>query len=140
MLSRTARAAGCALCAVAVLITTPGTAQAELAGEAEAVERVLRTVERAYDRKVARRRARRAANRVATPPHLQAIAVCESGGDPAAVGGGGLYRGKYQFDRGTWAAVGGTGDPAAAPEAEQDARAAQLYAQRGSAPWPVCGG
>jgi hypothetical protein len=73
-------------------------------------------------------------------PALEAIAACESGGDPSAVGGGGLYRGKYQFDMQTWQSVGGTGDPAAAPEAEQDARAAALYAQRGTAPWPVCGG
>ena len=76
----------------------------------------------------------------ATPGHLQAIAACESGGNPSAVGGGGAYRGKYQFDQGTWASVGGSGDPAAAPEAEQDKRAAMLYAQAGSAPWPVCGG
>jgi hypothetical protein len=51
----------------------------------------------------------------------------------------GTYRGKYQFDRETWEHMGGTGDPAAAPEAEQDARAAQLLAKRGTAPWPVCG-
>jgi hypothetical protein len=76
----------------------------------------------------------------AAPGHLEAIASCESGGDPSAIGGGGLYRGKYQFDMQTWQSVGGTGDPAAAPEAEQDARAAALYAQRGTAPWPVCGG
>lgn len=75
----------------------------------------------------------------ATPAHLQAIAACESGGNPSAVGGGGAYRGKYQFDQGTWASVGGSGDPAAAPEAEQDKRAAMLYAQAGSSPWPVCG-
>jgi len=70
---------------------------------------------------------------------LEAIAACESGGDPAAIGGGGAYRGKYQFDMGTWASVGGSGDPAAAPEAEQDMRAAMLYARAGSSPWPVCG-
>jgi hypothetical protein len=75
----------------------------------------------------------------ATPGHLQAIAACESGGDPSAIGGGGAYRGKYQFDYATWASVGGSGDPAAAPEAEQDQRAAMLYARSGSAPWPVCG-
>ena len=50
-----------------------------------------------------------------------------------------MYRGKYQFDHATWAAVGGTGDPAAAPEAEQDRRAAILYAQAGAGQWPVCG-
>jgi hypothetical protein len=76
---------------------------------------------------------------VAVPPQLEAIAACESGGDPAAIGGGGLYRGKYQFSMETWASVGGSGDPAAAPEAEQDMRAARLYARAGATPWPVCG-
>jgi peptidoglycan hydrolase-like protein with peptidoglycan-binding domain len=70
---------------------------------------------------------------------LQRIAQCESGGDPTAVSADGTYRGKYQFDRTTWRQMGGTGDPAAAPEAEQDRIAAQLLAQRGTAPWPVCG-
>jgi TolA-binding protein len=70
---------------------------------------------------------------------LEAIASCESGGDPTAVSSDGTYRGKYQFDYGTWESMGGTGDPAAAPEAEQDYRAALLYAQSGSSPWPVCG-
>jgi hypothetical protein len=70
---------------------------------------------------------------------LSAIASCESGGDPTAVSADGAYRGKYQFDYGTWASVGGSGDPAAAPEAEQDYRAALLYAGGGSSPWPMCG-
>lgn len=70
---------------------------------------------------------------------LERIAQCESGGNPRAVSASGQYRGKYQFDPATWAAVGGAGDPADAPEAEQDRRAALLYAQRGPAPWPVCG-
>lgn len=73
------------------------------------------------------------------PAHLQAIARCESGGNPRAVSPGGLYRGKYQFDLRTWASVGGKGDPAAASEAEQDRRAQILYARRGAQPWPVCG-
>ncbi|MGN6276503.1 MAG: transglycosylase family protein [Solirubrobacterales bacterium] len=70
---------------------------------------------------------------------LNAIAACESGGDPTAVSADGTYRGKYQFDYGTWESVGGHGDPAAAPESEQDYRAALLYARSGSSPWPVCG-
>ena len=70
---------------------------------------------------------------------LDAIGACESGGDPTAVSADGSYRGKYQFDQGTWESVGGSGDPAAAPEAEQDYRAALLYSQAGSSPWPVCG-
>lgn len=70
---------------------------------------------------------------------LEAIAECESGGDPTIVSSDGSYRGKYQFSFSTWETVGGSGDPAAAPEAEQDYRAALLYAQSGSSPWPVCG-
>lgn len=75
----------------------------------------------------------------AASPQLEAIAQCESGGDPTAIGGGGLYRGKYQFSVGTWQSVGGSGDPAAAPEAEQDRRAAALLARDGAGQWPVCG-
>lgn len=70
---------------------------------------------------------------------LEAIAACESGGDPAIVSADGSYRGKYQFSLETWASVGGSGDPATASEAEQDYRAALLYARAGSSPWPVCG-
>ncbi|HEU5104499.1 MAG TPA: transglycosylase family protein [Solirubrobacterales bacterium] len=70
---------------------------------------------------------------------LESIAACESDGDATAVSSDGTYRGKYQFDYGTWESMGGSGDPAAAPEAEQDYRAALLYAASGSSPWPVCG-
>lgn len=70
---------------------------------------------------------------------LDAIGSCESGGDPTATSPDGTYRGKYQFDTGTWASMGGSGDPAAAPEAEQDMRAAMLYSSAGSSPWPICG-
>jgi lysozyme family protein len=70
---------------------------------------------------------------------LAKIAACESGGNPTAVSADGHYRGKYQFTRATWESLGGTGDPAKAPEATQDAMAAKLLALRGTAPWPVCG-
>ncbi|MBP6728127.1 MAG: transglycosylase family protein, partial [Microthrixaceae bacterium] len=56
-----------------------------------------------------------------------------------AVSPSGAYRGAYQFHRRTWAGLGGTGDPAAAPPYEQDLRAKVLYSQRGARPWPVCG-
>jgi hypothetical protein len=87
----------------------------------------------------AKARKRAAARKSVASPQLQAIAACESGGNPSAIGGGGAYRGKYQFDYGTWASVGGSGDPAAAPESEQDARAAMLLQRSGTSPWPVCG-
>jgi transglycosylase-like protein len=70
---------------------------------------------------------------------LERIAACESGGNPRAVGGGGRFRGLFQFDMGTWRSVGGKGDPVNAPAEEQYRRAAVLYRQRGSSPWPVCG-
>jgi hypothetical protein len=101
----------------------------------------IRAERRAHAR---RERAREAAQYASLPggvslSTLDAIAACESGGDPTAVSSDGTYRGKYQFDYGTWAAVGGSGDPAAAPESEQDYRAALLYEQSGSSPWPICG-
>ncbi len=71
---------------------------------------------------------------------LAKIAQCESSGNPTAVSASGQYRGKYQFSRATWREYGGTGDPAAAPEAVQDRIAAALYAARGTQPWPNCGG
>lgn len=70
--------------------------------------------------------------------HLQSIAACESGGNPSAVSPDGQYRGKYQFSQATWNAMGGSGDPASAPEAVQDAMAAKLYATAGPGQWPVC--
>jgi TolA-binding protein len=115
------------------------------------VDRFQRLVEtiaqdiRAEERAAARKREREREEEFAELPGgvslstLEAIASCESGGDPTIVSSDGTYRGKYQFDYGTWESMGGTGDPAAAPEAEQDYRAALLYAQSGSSPWPVCG-
>lgn len=73
------------------------------------------------------------------PSFLARVRECESGGDYTAVSPDGTYRGAYQFDRQTWAAVGGTGDPADATPAEQDARAQTLYDRRGTSPWPNCG-
>ncbi len=95
--------------------------------------------QRAHARKRAAGKAKSFGGGGSASPALQAIAACESGGNPSAIGGGGAYRGKYQFSYSTWAAVGGSGDPAAASEAEQDARAAKLYASSGAGQWPVCG-
>lgn len=69
---------------------------------------------------------------------LAAIAACESHGNPRAVGGGGIYRGMYQFSFGTWQIVGGTGDPATASRHEQTWRAWLLLSRHGAGHWPVC--
>lgn len=132
--------------------TAPQVGQAEVAPMAvlkRPVHRFHRLVDRisrqikAEERAAAQRRQREREERFAalgvSMATLEAIASCESGGDPTIVSADGTYRGKYQFDFGTWESVGGSGDPAAAPEYEQDYRAALLYAQSGSSPWPVCG-
>lgn len=69
---------------------------------------------------------------------LAKIRRCESRGNYSIVSASGKYRGAYQFDRRTWAGVGGSGDPAAAPPYEQDYRALMLYRSRGGGPWPNC--
>jgi peptidoglycan hydrolase-like protein with peptidoglycan-binding domain len=76
---------------------------------------------------------------VRVPAVLRRIAECESGGNPRAVSPGGQYRGKYQFSRETWRALGGSGDPADAPEWVQDRLALKLYRRSGTSPWPSCG-
>jgi peptidoglycan hydrolase-like protein with peptidoglycan-binding domain len=84
-------------------------------------------------------RSLRRTSTVRVPAILRQIAECESGGNPRAISPGGQYRGKYQFSRDTWRNLGGSGDPAAAPEWLQDRLALKLYRLRGTAPWPSCG-
>jgi hypothetical protein len=72
------------------------------------------------------------------PRVLKRIAKCESGGDPTAVSADGKYRGKYQFTRSTWRHLGGSADPADAPEWLQDRLALKLYRTSGTDPWPTC--
>ncbi len=74
-----------------------------------------------------------------TPQQWAELRWCESSGNYGATNFSGKYRGAYQFDQATWESVGGTGDPAQADPAEQDRLAKELYATRGSAPWPYCG-
>lgn len=139
-----------AACAIAValgLTTAAGAAQSEshlVVRPAERFPISLATdrvqLQRAQDRKPKRERAESFGLAAGvSQATLDAIAACESGGNPAAVDASGTYYGKYQFDTGTWASVGGSGSPAAASEAEQDYRASLLYSQAGSSPWPVCG-
>jgi Transglycosylase-like domain len=71
--------------------------------------------------------------------NLESIAACESHGNPRAIGGGGTYRGMYQFSFSTWQVVGGSGDPAAASRHEQTWRAWLLLSRHGSGHWPICG-
>jgi hypothetical protein len=70
---------------------------------------------------------------------LNRIARCESHSNPRAVNASGTYRGKYQMSFRTWQVAGGHGDPVAAPEWEQDRRAAIILRRFGAGQWPVCG-
>nr|WP_320779438.1 ubiquitin-like domain-containing protein [Streptomyces sp. CRN 30] len=78
---------------------------------------------------------------VAGTGHLDwpSLAACESGGRPDAVDASGTYGGLYQFDTGTWQALGGQGRPQDAPAAEQTYRAKKLYVRSGTGAWPHCG-
>ncbi len=120
---------------------SPRVLHAHLAGT-PTVAAQFRRVERALRARRAKTRRARAANATYTGPlagTLAKIAACESGGNPAAIGGGGTYRGAYQMTYSAWASVGGSGDPAAASMAEQTRRAAMLYTRAGAGQWPVCG-
>jgi soluble lytic murein transglycosylase-like protein len=130
--------------AVAEALPAPATLRAPIIAFQQTIRVTLARIE-TRRRAEARRRERELRERFASLPGgvsratLDAIGACESGGDPTAVSADGSYRGKYQFDYGTWESVGGSGDPAAASEPEQDYRAALLYERSGSSPWPVCG-
>jgi transglycosylase-like protein len=66
---------------------------------------------------------------------------CESGSDPDAIGGGGAYRGAFQFMRSTWKAAPKSpgGDPIAYPYRTQAVVAVLLKRADGAGHWPVCG-
>lgn len=66
---------------------------------------------------------------------------CESGGNPRAIGGGGSYRGAFQFTRPTWKAAPKSpgGDPIRYAWRTQAVVAVLLKHHQGSSPWPVCG-
>lgn len=68
---------------------------------------------------------------------LACIRSYEQGADGYATDTGNGHYGAYQFDLSTWRSVGGTGNPAHASPAEQDARAWALYLSRGLQPWPT---
>ena len=68
----------------------------------------------------------------------EALAQCESGGDPTVVSADGNYYGLYQFSLSTWQALGGTGLPSEADAETQTEMAKKLQAQSGWGQWPAC--
>ena len=87
----------------------------------------------------------------ATEEQWDNVAHCESGGNPQAVSGDGMYRGLYQFTMSTWASLefsastwsgygGGRYASRAdlASKAEQITIANKVLASQGWGAWPVC--
>ena len=66
---------------------------------------------------------------------------CESGGDPNAIGGGGSFRGAFQFMKSTWRTSPKSpgGDPIDYDYRTQAVVAVMLKREMGSSPWPNCG-
>ena len=69
--------------------------------------------------------------------NLDAIARCESGGNPDAYNPAGYY-GAFQFSLATWHGLGFSGDPRDYSYAEQKYAAVHLVARSGYSPWPHC--
>lgn len=69
--------------------------------------------------------------------NLDAIAQCESGGDPDAYNPAGYY-GAFQFALSTWWSVGMTGDPRDYTYNQQKFAAIALFNRSGYSPWPAC--
>jgi soluble lytic murein transglycosylase-like protein len=90
-----------------------------------------RTYDGLYERKVSKKNKRWA----------KRVAHCESGGNPNAVGGGGAYRGAFQFMRSTWrhAPRSPGGDPIDYSYKTQAFVAVRLKGRAGKSPWPSCG-
>jgi hypothetical protein len=73
----------------------------------------------------------------ATPEHMQALRLCESGNTYTRNSGNG-YFGAYQYNNGTWAGYGGYARADLAPASVQDAKFLATYGARGWSPWPAC--
>jgi hypothetical protein len=71
----------------------------------------------------------------------RSTAECESGGDPQAIGGGGQFRGAFQFIKSTWKSAPKSpgGDPIDYSYKTQAVVAVALKNRDGAGHWPNCG-
>jgi soluble lytic murein transglycosylase-like protein len=126
-----------AAAAIAVACAVPGAAVADTSGgvstgseREERSERRAAKYVRLWD-KVSRRDRRWA----------RSTSKCESGRDPKAIGGGGRYRGAFQFMKSTWrhSPKSPGGDPIEYPYRTQAVVAVALKNRDGAGHWPNCG-
>lgn len=107
-----------------------GTGGKKPVGSGPAKKRVHAKYKRLWQR--VSRRNRRWARRTAR---------CESGRNPRAIGGGGRYRGAFQFTKPTWrrSPKSPGGDPIRFPYRTQAVVAVALKKREGAGHWPHCG-
>jgi hypothetical protein len=115
-----------AFAVAATLLAVPPSPAAELLAKASH----KRTYDRTFKRNVSKKNKRWA----------KRVARCESGGNPNAIGGGGAYRGAFQFMRSTWRTAPRSpgGDPVDYSYKTQAFVAVRLKARAGGSPWPNC--
>ena len=115
-----------AVAALALAALTVGVAEATTTAKPNH----KRTYDGVFERKVSKKNKRWA----------KRVARCESGGNPYAVGGGGAYRGAFQFMRSTWRTAPRSpgGDPIDYSYKTQAFVAVRLKMRTGSSPWPNC--
>ena len=119
------------LAAVATLALAALTVTAAGATTTAAKPNHKRTYDGVFERRVSKKNKRWA----------KRVARCESGGNPNAIGGGGAYRGAFQFMRSTWRTAPRSpgGDPIDYSYKTQAFVAVRLKMRSGSSPWPSCG-
>jgi hypothetical protein len=129
-------------------------AQAQRAANAEAARKraaeTARQQAAAAKAEAAQEAARIAAARRATPApsapaseasmlsKMDALARCESGGNPTIVSRNGRYYGAFQFALGTWRSVGYEGTPIDYSYEVQREAAIKLQQRSGWGQWPTC--
>ena len=117
--------------AVTALVAVLAVAASVAAAKPHAPGTHKRTLDRQFEHEVSKKNKRWA----------KRVARCESGGDPNAIGGGGTYRGAFQFMRSTWrnSPRSPGGDPIDYSYKTQAFVAVRLRMRSGSSPWPACG-
>jgi hypothetical protein len=123
-----------AMLATLAVLATPAATSGGISPSGDETDKSSTASDAKYERlwgKVTKRNKRWARN----------TAECESGKDPEAIGGGGSFRGAFQFMKSTWRAAPKSpgGDPIDYPYKTQAVVAVALKERDGAGHWPNCG-